>query len=375
MGVPWFQLKEVAKKHDIIAFSSNYALYADMSNRVVEVLSGFSPNIEVYSIDESFLELAGFERQGYAAYGRTILERVGEWLGLAVCVGIGPTKTLSKLANHCAKKKLAGKDGVCDFTVMSADELTALFGRVEVGEVWGVGRRINERLGAMDIRTVRELRDADTETIRSRFSVVVERTVRELRGISCLEMQEIVPDKQQIMSSRSFGQPVHDLQELQEAVSSYIAKAAEKLRAQGSVAGAVQVQIRTSPSKPNDPHYQRAVTIPLAVPSDDTRVLTNWALRILKKIYRPGYAYQKAGVMLQELSPKQARQISLFQDTERDARSERLMSVLDGVNQKWGRGTVRLLSEGIDKNWGMRRGNLSPAYTTSWDELPKVLAR
>ena len=375
MGVPWFQLKDAAKKHGILAFSSNYALYADMSNRVVEVLSGFSPDIEVYSIDESFLELAGFERHGYAAYGRTILERVRDWLGLAVCVGIGPTKTLAKLANHCAKKKLAGNDGVCDFTLMSTEELTTLFGRVEVGEVWGVGRRIDERLRAMGICTVRELRDADTATIRSMFSVVLERTVRELRGISCLEMQEIVPDKQQIMSSRSFGQPVHDLQELQEAISSYIAKAAEKLRAQGSVAGAVQVQIRTSPFKPDAPHYQRAVTIPLAAPSDDTLVLTNWALRILKKIYRPGYAYQKAGVVLQELSPKMARQISLFQDTERDARSERLMSVLDGVNQKWGRGTVRLLSEGIDKNWGMRQDSLSPAYTTSWDELPKVLAQ
>ena len=375
MGVPWFQLKDAAKQHGIVAFSSNYSLYADMSNRVVKVLSGFSPNIEVYSIDESFLELAGFERQGYAAYGRTILEHVGDWLGLAVCVGIGPTKTLSKLANHCAKKKLAGNDGVCDFTVMSSEELTTLFDQVEVRDVWGIGRRINERLVAMGIRTVRELRDVDTETLRSEFSVVVERTVRELRGISCLDMQEIAPDKQQIMSSRSFGQPVHDLQELQEAVSSYIAKATEKLRAQGSVAGAVQVQIRTSPFKPDAPHYQRAVTIPLAAPSDDTRVLTNWALRILKKIYRPGYAYQKAGVMLQELSPKMARQISLFQDTEGDERSERLMSVLDDVNQKWGRGTVRLLSEGFDKSWEMRRGNLSPAYTTNWDELPKVLAQ
>lgn len=180
MGVPWFKIQAEAKRHGIVAFSSNYELYADLSNRCVEVLSGFTPNIEVYSIDESFLELSGFERVGYQEYGQQIRQRVGDWLGLAVCVGIGTTKTLAKLANHCAKKELAGQDGVCDFTRMSASDLAALFARIDVGEVWGVGRKITARLNEMGIQTVRQLHDADPETIRSRFSVVLERTVREL---------------------------------------------------------------------------------------------------------------------------------------------------------------------------------------------------
>src|SRR5574343_1588645 len=199
----------------MIAFSSNHALYADLSNRCVEVLSQFAPNIEVYSIDESFLELSGFQSQpgGLAGYGAQIRRRVAEWLGLAVCVGIGPSKTLAKLANYCAKKGLAGQDGVCDFLAMSAPDLVALFATIEVGEVWGVGRKITARLEAMGIHTVQQLRDADPETIRSRFSVVMERTVRELRGVSCLSLEEVVPDKQQIMSSRSFGTLIYDLNE------------------------------------------------------------------------------------------------------------------------------------------------------------------
>src|SRR6185369_1861957 len=199
MGVPWFKLRDEAKRHGIVAFSSNYALYAELSNRVVEVMSQFSPNIEVYSIDESFLELSGFERLGYQAYGAEIRQRVADWLGLAVCVGIGPSKTLAKLANHAAKKNLAGAEGVCDFTTMSPAALDLLFSRIDVGEVWGVGRKIEAQLGAMGIRTVQQLRDADAELIRTKFSVVVERILRELRGVSCLDLQEVVPEKQQIM--------------------------------------------------------------------------------------------------------------------------------------------------------------------------------
>jgi DNA polymerase V len=377
MGVPWFKIQDEAKRYGIVAFSSNYALYADLSNRCVEVLSGFSPNIEVYSIDESFLELSGFEGYpgGLMAYGSQIRQRVADWLGLVVCVGIGQSKTLAKLANHAAKKNLAGANGVCDFTTMSQYELDALFERIEVGEVWGIGRKIEARLEAIGIRTVRQLRDADAELMRTKFSVVVERTVRELRGVSCLELQEVIPEKQQIMSSRSFGQLVYELSELEEAVSSYIAKAAEKLRTQASLAGALQVYIRTNIFKPENPQYQRAVTVPLPEASSDTRVLTKWAVRVLQRIYRPGYGYHKAGVMLMELQPKANQQLTLFGGGgASDARSERLMSVLDGINQRYGRGTVRLLAEGVERSWRMRRERLSPAYTTSWDELPVVSA-
>lgn len=375
MGVPWFNIKDDARRHGIVAMSSNYALYADMSNRVVEVLSAFSPNIEVYSIDESFLELSGFGNLpgGLAMYGAEMRQRIADWLGLAVCVGIAPTKTLAKLANHCAKKNLAGADGVCDFTPLHPDDLTQLFDRIDVGEVWGIGRKINARLAAMGINTVRQLRDADAETLRSRFSVVVERTVRELRGVSCIELQEVTPDKQQIISSRSFGQLIHDRVDLEEAVASYMAKAAEKLRAQDSLAGAVQVYIRTNIFKPETPQYQRAVTVPLPDATADTRVLTAWALRVLRRIYRAGYGYHKAGVMLADIMPRLSQQYSLFNAGA--PRAEALMRVVDGINQRYGRGSLRLAAEGIEQDWRMRRGNLSPGYTTDWRGLPKVKAQ
>lgn len=376
MGVPWFKIQQEAKRYGIVAFSSNYALYADMSNRVVEILSSFTPNIEVYSIDESFLDLSGFERYGYQEYGQTIRQQIADWLRLAVCVGVGHTKTLAKLANHCAKKKLAGEEGVCDFTTMTADQLTELFARIEVGEVWGVGRKISAKLEAMDIRTVRQLRDADAETLRSRFSVVLERTVRELRGVSCLNLEEVVPDKQQIISSRTFGTLVYELADLEEAVASYISRAAEKLRAQESLAGAIQVYIRTNIFKPEAPQYQRAMTVPLPEATADTRVLAGWAIRALQRIYRPGFGYHKAGITLLEIVPRANQQFSLFVPAEvESSRNERLMATLDAINGRYGRGALKLASEGVAKTWQMRRGNLSPRYTTEWAGVAKAWAR
>lgn len=374
MGVPWFKLREEAKRYGIVAFSSNYALYADMSNRVVEVLEGFSPNLEVYSIDESFLSLDGFPPADLEAYGREIRERVAKWLGLAVCVGIGPSKTLAKLANHCAKKNLAGRDGVCDFTRMSEDELSALFARIDVGEVWGVGRKIDARLQAMGISTVAHLRNADPETVRTKFSVVLERTVRELRGLSCLDLEEVVPDKQQIMCSRSFGDRIYERSELAEAVASYVSRAAEKLRGQGAIAGALTVFVRTSPFNPKEPQYQKTMTVPLPEATDDTLELVGWGLRILKRIYRPGFAYQKAGCMLSDIRPRSMAQASLFVP-ESDGRSERLMAAMDAINGRWGRGTMRVAAEGVENAWRMKRERLSPRFTTEWTELPAVWAR
>jgi len=375
MGVPWFQIQDEARRHGIVAFSSNYALYADMSNRVVEVLSQFSPCIEVYSVDECFLELTGFERLGYQVYGAEIKQRVADWLGLAVCVGVASSKTLAKLANHCAKKALAGKEGVCDFTTMSEGELNSLLERIEVGEVWGVGRKISARLETMGIHTVRQLRDADAETMRSLFSVVLERTVRELRGLSCLDLEDLAPAKQQIMSSRSFGQLVYELEDLMEAVASYISRAAEKLRAQNSLAGALQVYIRTNIFKPEAPQYQRSITIPLPEATADTLALIAWGLRVLRRIYRPGFGYHKAGVALLNIVPRTHQQFSLFVPGNMAAeRRDKLMGTLDAINDRYGRGTMRLAAEGVAKTWQMRRGNLSPCYTTNWAGLPVVHA-
>ena len=304
-------------------------------------------------------------------YGQEIRQRIQRWLGLAVCVGIASTKTLAKLANHCAKKGLAGTDGVCDFSSMNECQLSQLFAGIDVGEVWGVGRKIHARLADLGITTVQQLRDADPDMIRAKFSVVLERTVRELRGVSCLELEEVAPDKQQIMCSRSFGEYVYDRDQLEEVVASYVSRAAEKLRNQDSLAGALMVFIRTNPFNLREPQYHRSLTIPLPEATADTRILINCALRGLRRIYRPGFAYQKAGVMLSELRPRTMAQASLFSDPE-DDRGRQLMATLDVINRRWGRGTLRSAAEGMEKPWQMKRQRLSPGYTTDWAGLPVV---
>ena len=304
-------------------------------------------------------------------YGQEIRQRIQRWLGLAVCVGIASTKTLAKLANHCAKKGLAGTDGVCDFSSMNECQLSQLFAGIDVGEVWGVGRKIHARLADLGITTVQQLRDADPDMIRAKFSVVLERTVRELRGVSCLELEEVAPDKQQIMCSRSFGEYVYDRDQLEEVVASYVSRAAEKLRNQDSLAGALMVFIRTNPFNLREPQYHRSLTIPLPEATTDTRILINCALRGLRRIYRPGFAYQKSGVMLSELRPRTMAQASLFSDPE-DDRGRQLMATLDVINRRWGRGTLRSAAEGMEKPWQMKRQRLSPGYTTDWAGLPVV---
>ena len=374
MGAPWFKLREMSQQHGIVALSSNYALYADLSNRVVEVLSAFTPNLEVYSIDESFLDLTGLVGRDLVQYGQQIRARVLQWLGLPVCVGIATTKTLAKLANHVAKKR-SSYAGVCDLSRLSGLELDTLCAEIDVGEVWGVGRRIEERLARMGVRSVQDLRQSDPDQIRAQFSIVLERTVRELQGEPCLALAEVAPPKQQIMASRSFGSPVFELDELREAIANHVSRAAEKLRAQQCQAGAVTVMIRTNSFKPEEPQYQRTVTIPLAEPSADTRALLVAAHQVLEAVFRAGYAYKKAGIMLSEITPVAGSQTSLFTSDAEKERSAALMSTMDAINRKWGRGTlVPLAAKGKASGWKMRRDRLSPAYTTRWDEIPRVLA-
>jgi DNA polymerase V len=369
MGTPWFQMQDLARKHGIVALSSNYALYADMSNRMMAILAQYSPDQEIYSIDECFLGLDGFSHLDLHAYGQAIRQHVRQWVGIPVCVGIAETKTLAKLANHCAKKSLAGQDGVCDFGQMAKLELSQLFTGITVGEVWGVGRCLTHKLGGIGIATVEDLRQANPKTLRDKFSVVLERTIMELNGVSCIEMEESAPNKQQIMSSRSFGSYVYELDPLKEAVASYIAIAAEKLRAQGSLAGMVHVYIRTNPHKESAPQYQRGLTIPLPEATDDTLLLTRAALWGLKRIYRPGFAYQKAGVALINLTDASTAQMTLFPKA-RD--NTKLMQVMDRINGIWGRGTLRSAAEGVHKAWTMKRERMSPCYTTSWEQVPSA---
>ena len=371
MGTPWFQMKELARQHGIVALSSNYTLYGDMSNRVVSILREFAPDIEVYSIDESFLRVETVDHLygGATAMGQSMRHRIRQWTSLPVCAGFGESKTLAKLANHLAKKNPVF-DGVCDLTALTDAQRQHWMAEIEVGEVWGVGRKIAARLQTMGIRSVLDLATADLKLIRRQFGVVLERTVSELQGTSCLELDDLADPKQQIMASRSFGEMVEDLAELGEAVAWHIDRAAEKLRDQGSVAAAVYVFIQTNRFRQADPQYNPGVVVPLADVSDDTRALTTAALKGLRHIYRPGYSYKKCGVMLMELTAKLQRQETLFDDAVARARSAKLMVAMDAINSVWGRGTLRTGAAGMSQGWAMRSENRSPRYTTSWDELP-----
>jgi len=372
MAVPWFQLKDIAKRHGIIALSSNYTLYADISNRVMRLLSQYSPDQEIYSIDESFLDLTGMPNpsnlDSLTEYAQTIRGTIKQCVGIPVCVGIAPSKTLAKLANHVAKKQKQ-YHSVCDFNVMTARMLDNLLAKIEVGEVWGVGRRSTERLQQMGIATVLELKYSPTKRVRAEFGVVMERIVAELNGEACIGLDEVTPPRQQIICSRSFGMPVSLLEDLEQAVIAYTSRAAEKLRDQHSLAGGIQVHIRTSPHRKEDQLYQQAMLLPLFEPTDDTRLLCHAALKGLRQIYRSGYEYQKAGVMLTEIIAASARPRKLFEDVAAQQKSSSLMTTLDQINRRMGSGTLQLLGEGVRKSWAMRRGNMSQRYTTEWDEL------
>ena len=385
MGTPWFKMRDLAKQHGILAYSSNYTLYGDMSNRVSEVLRDFCPDIEVYSIDESFLrvERVAHLYGGTLALGVQMRNRIKQWTGLPVCAGFGSSKTRAKLANHLAKKN-ACFAGVCDLEAMPVADQMVWMKQVPVGEVWGIGRRISERLAAMNIHTVSHLVETDPKALRKQFGVVVERTANELRGLSCLALEEVAPAKQQIIASRSFGAPVRSLSEISEAVSWHIDRAANKLRAQGSVAATVYVFVETNRFKPIEPQYSAGLMVPLVAPTDNTFTLTDAALAGLRRIYRAGYTYKKCGVMLVGISDTAQRQGTLLLAIDDAAapnwtvepsqaqreRSAKTMSVMDAINARWGRGTARSSATGVTQRWAMRSENRSPRYTTRWDELP-----
>jgi len=373
MAVPWYQMKDMAKRHSIIAFSSNYSLYADLSNRVMSLLAQFSPDQEVYSIDESFLDFTGIPTD-HTQYAQQIRETIRRCVGIPVCVGIAPSKTLSKLANHVAKKN-PRFGSVCDFNALTEKELNDLFATIDVREVWGVGRRSTGSLNEMGIHSVLDLKRASAKRLREKFSVVQERIVEELNGVACLELDDVVPDKQQIICSRSFGTLTSLLPDLEQAVVAYATRAAEKLRQQHSLAGGIQVYIRTNPHKERDPQYQQSVLMPLPEPTDDTRLLCHAALHGLRRIYRADYAYQKAGVMLTGIIPASAKPRTLFDNEDAQQKSHALMRTLDRINRSMGSGTIKLLGEGVDTSWAMRRTNVSKRYTTEWNELAVCPAR
>jgi DNA polymerase V len=373
MATPWFQMQDLAKKHGIQAYSSNYTLYGDMSNRVVEVLRKFTPNLEVYSIDESFLQIETVLKQ-YAdptSLGQIIKQDVKDTTGLPVCVGIGASKTLAKLANHLAKKH-PQFSGVCDISSMPKEALYQWMSETAVGEVWGIGRQLSKKLKVLRINTVFDLLQASPQSMRQQFGVVVERICYELRGVSCLELEEVAPAKQQIVSSRSFGKPVISMEQLAESVASHTARGAEKLRSQQSVTGALTIFVQTNPHKPFEPQHHQSITVALVDPSDNTLTLTTAALKGLKQIYKTGFKYKKAGVMFSLLADKPTVQQSLFDDVQVKGKSAHLMKAMDSINSRFGNAVIRTAVSGTTQDWKMRSGNRSPNYTTQWDELPVV---
>ncbi len=369
MGVPAFQIRSLIRAHDVQVFSSNYALYGDLSRRVMDTLAQFSPHVEVYSIDEAFLNLSGFTGRNLTEYGRAIRATVKRWTGIPVSVGIAETKTLAKIAGEVAKHR-RDASGVCDLTTWP--DRGALLADIPVEDVWGVGPNWARLLTEHGVRTARDLREADERWIRTRMGVVGARIVQELCGRSCLTLEDCPPPKQAVTVSRMFGRPITTLAEMREAVAAYTARAGEKLRRERLAVTVLTVFLTTNPFK-DEPQYSNAATVTLPVATDATPELLRQALRSIERIYREGYRYNKAGVMLTALVPASQVQGDLFDDRDRE-RSSRLMRLLDRINAEMGAGTLRYAAEGYVKRWRTRFERRSPAYTTNWRDLPVAKA-
>lgn len=369
MGDPYFKLKDLLAKHHVHVFSSNYALYGDLSCRVMTILQQMEPEVEIYSIDEAFVSLPYTPGKLHTDYARSLKEKVRRCVGIPVAMGIGPTKTLAKVANRLAKKN-AQYGGVFDIT--DSNQIDELLARCDVEDVWGIGRQSGRKLRMRGILTARDLRDADEVWIRKNLTVTGLRTVMELRGVSCLPLELAPPDKKSIVSSKSFGRPVSSLADMKETVATYLSTAAEKLRSQGSAAGAIQVFISTNVFNVNQPQHTQSMMASLPQPSAYTPHLLKAAMHCLEGIFRSGYLYKKAGVMLTEIVSSGQQQINMFGPVS--AEKPELMQAIDRINRKWGRQTVQIAAAGLAKPWKMVQAHTSPAYTTNWSELPIVNA-
>lgn len=375
MGIPYFQIKQFEKTHGLIALSSNYRLYGEMSNRVMAIilLMLTRSEQEIYSIDECFVELT----QYLANYNLTdiafaIKNRILKWVGLPVCVGLGPTKTLAKLANHWAKTE-PKFNGVCNWQTIDAQERDAWLKRTPVSEVWGVGRQHSKVLAEMGIHTVAALASTDPMRIKKQFSVVMARTVMELQGVCCLEIDNIQVAKLQIISSRTFGKRLTELEQLHDVITVYTTRAHRKLRQDGSVCGIITAFIQTNKFREQDPQYYKSHSISIAVATDDVVILAHAARTAVSHIYKKGFDYQKAGVILSSISPKGAKTQSLFDlDPIVDSKKEALMSTLEAVTSRFGKNSLGLGTSSLTgQTWEMTRGNCSPDYFSE-EGLPPV---
>jgi DNA polymerase V len=368
MGVPYFKIASLARQHGVAVFSSNYELYGDLSARMMQTIASLVPGLEIYSIDEAFVDFTGIQEP--VALGAQIRSRVMQWLGIPTCVGIAPTKTLAKFANYLAKKNPEFA-GVCNWLELSEADRDTHMRSTPVTELWGIGRKIGEALARQKVLTVADFCRVAPALLRTRYGVTVERILRELHGQSCLGLEEVNPTKQQILRSRSFSEEVTSKDELLAAVSMHMKSASVTLRAQHSVAGSVGVMIFGNRFRPEQPQHFGWDAVPLPTPSCDTFKLAEAAYQILNRLYRPGVRYKKAGVMLMDLTDSARVQVDLFSEGD-DERRLALMKTLDQIQDRFGKKSIRSGIELFGRNWHMRRDKLSPCYTTRWQDLRMV---
>jgi len=368
MAQPAYQIKEIVEKHNVAVFSSNYTLYGDMSHRVMNTLSTFTPDIEIYSIDEAFLGFHGFNHFDLLEYAKKIRKTTTQNTGIPISIGIANTKTLAKVANHFAKKQ-PQPGGV--FFIKKEDERINALKNFEVGEVWGIGRQFSKLLNRYGVKTAYDFTRLPTEWVRRQMSVVGVRTQKELLGIPCIDLEHIAPSKQSICTSRSFGEMQTELAYLKEAIASFAHSCAHKLRKQNSCAQLVMVFIHTNFFRNDLPQYSMSRTITLPVASNSSIEIVHHALLALESIYKPGYRYKKAGVVLSGISSTEFIQTALFDEIDRN-KHKQVMTAMDNLNARYGRNVVRIAAQGSGRKWKLRQERLSPCYTTRWDDLINI---
>lgn len=368
MGAVYFQIKDLVKKHNVSVFSSNYTLYGDMSNRVMTVLSTFTPDMEIYSIDEAFLSFNGMEHFELFKYSKEIRSTVLQYTGIPTCVGIGPTKVLAKLANNLAKKDKIQTQGI--FDLCDEDLRKKIFKTFPVQDIWGIGRQSAKKLESYKIKTAHDLIHANPEFIKKILTVVGARITEELRGTSCIDLETDIEDRKQIISSRSFGRQVTHLSDLEESVSNHITTASEKLRHQDLICKNLTVYIQTNPFK-NTQQYSNSASIHLMSGTASTNKLIGHAIKLLRLIYKEKYEYKKCGIILNDLTKKDFLQTDLFNNHD-SVKDEALMKVMDQINKNHGSNTLKFAICGIDHFWKMQSEMKSACYTTRWNDLLKV---
>lgn len=369
MGEPFHLARPTMEKHGVHALSSNFPLYGDMSDRVMSILESLSLPMEIYSIDESFIDFTDVPKESVADFCNQITGRVIKETGIPVSIGVGQTKVLAKLANEIAKNT---KSYVFDLSDVATQN--EFFPKIPVGDIWGIGKQSAKKLNSVGIYSAMDLKMADPEDIRSLLTIVGKRIVEELRGISCLPLEMVAKDKKQIISSRSFGKPVFSIEELKEACSYYLSRACEKLRRQSSLCQEVKVFIHTNPFKAVKQFYNTG-TLRLSEPTSSTIVLNRAVNQIVEAIFKEGIEYKKAGVFLNHLISEKDFKPSLFSDTEAHNSHKAIMSAIDSINSKYGKGCINLGTCGVKQDWKMASSLKSPSYTTSWADLPIVHAR